>query len=111
MASLTAEFPSLPDHFEGGCWSTNVVKAHSILSTAYHHAYEVLHASESDTHRLRLHSDRLMSRMFPILDVMEPEVLNQEWLKLAAESMANLYLELEGAALAVENVYVSTSSA
>jgi hypothetical protein len=40
--------------------------------------------------------------MFPILNVMEPEVLNQEWLKMAAESMANLYIELEGAALAVE---------
>ena len=45
--------------------------------------------------------------MFPILNAMEPEVLSQEWLELAAESMTTLYLELEGAALAVENVYVS----
>ena len=52
MASLSAEFPSLPDHFEGGCWSANVVKAHLILSDAHHHAYEVLHASESDTYCL-----------------------------------------------------------
>lgn len=42
--------------------------------------------------------------MIPILEAMEPEVLNHEWLKSAAESIAGLYLELEGAALAVDNV-------
>jgi hypothetical protein len=44
--------------------------------------------------------------MFPILEAMEPELLSHEWLKSAAETMAGLYLELEGAALMVDNVYV-----
>jgi hypothetical protein len=106
MASLAAEFPPLPDHFDGGHWTENVIQAHSILSSAYHGAYEAFHASESDAHCLRLHSDRLMNRMFPILEVMEPELLSHEWLKSAAETIAGLYLELEGAALMVDNVYV-----
>ena len=44
--------------------------------------------------------------MFMILKAMEPEVLDHEWLKLTAESIASLYLELEGVAVAVDNVYV-----
>ena len=44
--------------------------------------------------------------MFPILEEMEPEVLNHNWLKSGTETMAGLYLELEGAALAVDNAYV-----
>jgi hypothetical protein len=44
--------------------------------------------------------------MLPIPEAMEPEVLNQAWLKMAAESMAGLYIELEAAAHAVENAYV-----
>ena len=49
--------------------------------------------------------------MFPILEAMEPEVLSHDWLKSSTETMVGLYLKLEGAALAVDNVYVATFTA
>lgn len=52
MSSPAAQFPLLPDLFDGGDWSPNVLQAHSILSYAYLHASEAFHASESDAHRL-----------------------------------------------------------
>ena len=106
MSSLPSEFLLLPNHFDGGNWLESVVRAHSIISTAYHHASKAFHASKSDAHCLQLYSEKLINQMIPIFKAMEPEVLNHEWVKSAAESIANLYLELEGAALAVDNVYV-----
>lgn len=105
MSHLPDEFPALPEHFDGEVWSPDVRKAYSLLETAYQYGFEALNAGDNDSHRLRLHSDKLLNRMFPILEAMEAEVLNPQWLKLSAEALAGLVLELEVSAVAIENVY------
>lgn len=97
-------FPALPDHFDGGVWSPNVLHAHSLLENTYQYALEALNAGDNDGHRLQLHSEKLQTRMLPILEAMEAEVLNFEWLKAAAEALAGLVLELEVSASSIEKV-------
>jgi hypothetical protein len=104
MDVLPAEFPPLPEHFDNDNWSPNVIQAHSILFDAYSHAFQALNAGDSDAHRLRIHSDRLLNRMLPILEAMEPEVLNPEWVKHGAEALAGLVLELEGSSIAINQM-------
>ncbi|KAJ6528482.1 hypothetical protein B0H19DRAFT_1274705 [Mycena capillaripes] len=95
---LPEEFPALPPHFDSNVWPPNVVEAHSILNSTYQYALEALYASDNDGHRLQLHSEKIQTRLLPILEAMEPEVLNPEWLKASAEALAGLVLELEVAA-------------
>ena len=105
--NLQSQFPSLPHHFDGPDteYSANAIAAHEILTETYHCAYRTLQASDNDTHRLRLHSDKIVNRMLPILEAMEPEILNNEWMVASMETLAGLVLELEGTAAAIERRY------
>lgn len=102
--ALPDEFPALPEHFDGGVWPPNVLEAYSILENSYQYALEALNAGDNDGHRLQLHSEKIQTRMLPILEAMEIEVLNPEWLKESAEALAGLVLELEVSASSIENV-------
>lgn len=106
METLPETFPALPAHPDGENWSNNVTEAHQILDQAYMHAQQAFLAGDSDGHRLRIHSDRLLNRMLPILRALEPEVMNPDWVKTAAEVLAFLVVELEGSAIRIETVYV-----
>lgn len=101
---LPDEFPALPEHFDGGEWSPNVLQAYSLLENSYRYALEALRAGDSDGHRLQLHSEKIQTRMLPILEAMEAEVLNIEWLTASAEALACLVLELEVAASSIEKM-------
>jgi hypothetical protein len=103
-ATLPQEFPPLPDHFDGGVWSPNVFQAYTILHDAYQYAFEALNASDNECHRLRLHSEKLLNRMLPILEAMEAEVLNPRWLEDSTVALAGLIIELEASAAAIENM-------
>jgi hypothetical protein len=104
MSALPAEFPALPPHFDDGAWSPNVLQAYTLLRDAYQYAFEALNAGDSDCHRLRLHSEKLLNRMLPVLDAMEVEVLHPQWFEDSAVALAGLVLELESSAAAIENV-------
>ncbi|KAK6968889.1 Integrase catalytic domain-containing protein [Favolaschia claudopus] len=104
MSTLLEELPGLPAHFDGEVWSPNVTQGYHILQNGYKYAYEALNAGDNDTHRLRLHSEKLLNRLFPILDAMEAEVLNSDWIETCAVALAGLILELEDSAAAIANV-------
>ncbi|KAF7288225.1 Integrase catalytic domain-containing protein [Mycena chlorophos] len=107
MEELPAQFPDLPSHFDNGLWPSTVMQAHQIASDAYRYTFEALNASDNDAHRLRLHADKLLGRILPIVQAMELEVLNSEWIEEASVLIAGLGLGLETAAAAVEKVHTS----
>lgn len=103
-AGPTPSFPVLPPHPDGALWSPNVRQAHDILRDGYLHGEQALRQSDNDAHRLHLHSDKILNRMLPILEALEPEVMNNEYIKEAAERLAYLGVGLERAAHAIEGV-------
>lgn len=101
---LPDTFPDLPAHFDGGVWPPNVVQAYGILQGSYQYALEALNAGDNDGHRLELHSEKIQTRMLPILEAMEVEVLNPEWLKASAEALSGLVVQLEVSASTIEKM-------
>jgi hypothetical protein len=104
MAEFPNDFPALPQPEDGAVWPANVTHAHEILTEAYQHGLDAYLANDSDAHRLRLHSERLVNRMFPILEGLEPEIYNQPWIELVVDLLSQLVVELERMAAAVTQV-------
>jgi len=99
-------FPPLPEHPENDVWSANTLEAHGILLNSYNHGLRALHAGDNDPHRLRIHSDRILNRMLPILEALEAELLNYTWVREVAQALAALAVSLERAAVVMDGVSV-----
>lgn len=89
----TLSHPSIP---------TNVQKALKVINSTYDAAWAVLYGSDSDPHRLRMHSKRLILRVLPITQAMERDLANVEnglqWLMSTIDRISELVLGLEEAA-------------
>jgi hypothetical protein len=82
-----------------------MLSAHEILSNVYSSATQLLCQEDGDTLRLRIHSERIFTRMIPILEAMEPEISNSEWIAESANALAGVMAQLETATFAAEGVY------
>lgn len=107
MDVLPEQFPPLPEQPDNDVWSANALEAHSILQNSYNHGLQALRAGDNDAHRLRIHSDRILNRMLPILEALEPEVLNHEWVHAVARTFAALAVGLERATVVMDGVSVA----
>lgn len=87
--------------------SANIRKAHRIITTAYRHSVFALQASDSDPHRLRDHSSRLLNRVLPIMQAMERQIPeHMAWLLRTTTLCCELITELEGAAANAQQRFV-----
>lgn len=106
MSGLPDTFPELPGHPNDDSWSYQVIQGHSVVSTAYAQALTIFHANDNDAHRVRLHADRLLNRIAPVLQAMEPAIMNTTWILTAADVLGALIVALDQAAIAIDTVYV-----
>jgi hypothetical protein len=91
--------------------SINGHKAVKIITATYESSWVTLHASDSDPYRLRIHNNRLLSRVMPILQALENEVQgDMEWLLITAGKIAELIVDLEGLAATADERYACTLS-
>jgi hypothetical protein len=104
MDDLPSVFPALPDPPDNGFWSGNILRAYSILHDSYAHGTRALNSSDNDSHRLRLHADRILNSKLAILEALEPEVVNPLWVRTAAHALAGLVVELERASVLIDDV-------
>lgn len=94
---LCREIPPLPVLADRQ-FSNNIIRAHRIVHNAYQHGWKALYASDSDPHRLRIHSVRLRSRMLPLLLAMETPLNDEGWTIAVATLLAQLIVSLEESA-------------
>ncbi|KII92778.1 hypothetical protein PLICRDRAFT_172830 [Plicaturopsis crispa FD-325 SS-3] len=99
-----AHFPALPMHPDGTDWNGNIYAAHNIVCETYNQAVQLLRQEDGDPLRLRIHSENIYHRMVPILQALEPEVFNREWIIEAANSLAAVMTRLERAAYTADGV-------
>lgn len=102
-SALPYAFPELPQFLEGEFrWSANVETTHSLLVEAYDRATQLLCQENGDALRLRIHSENIFSRSIPLLEAMEPEVNDFNWVSECAHVLAKVMVQLESAAFAAE---------
>ncbi|EPQ51350.1 hypothetical protein GLOTRDRAFT_133220 [Gloeophyllum trabeum ATCC 11539] len=99
-----AVFPPLPPSVDGTVWSANVLRAHQILHDAYARASDLLRQEDGDPLRLRIHSERILKRMIPILEALDQEVADEHWSSGCAHALAKITVDLERAAFAADGV-------
>lgn len=109
MAALPQSIPALPQHEDNHIWSANVQRAHTLLDRGYRQALQVILEGENDAHRHHLHAEKLVRRIFPILEALERDGMNVLWIREVGEMLAALVIALEYRAEAVDNVYVHHS--
>ena len=86
--------------------TVNGHKAIRVIAATYESSWVALHASDSDPYRLRLHSNRLLTRVLPILQALEREVQgDQGWLLETAGKIAEVIVALEGQAATADEMY------
>ncbi|KAF7339237.1 Integrase catalytic domain-containing protein [Mycena venus] len=99
-----AEFPPLPHTPEEFTWPLDVLKAHDIISVGYERAAALLRQEEGDPLRLRIHAEDIIGKLVPILEALEPEVGDQEWLEACAHALGALTVTLHRAAAVADGV-------
>ena len=98
------KFPSLPPcPTDQPGWSPNVQQAYYLIQEGYDKAAQLLRLEEPDPLRLRIHSENLLHRLWPILKEMEEEV-GSEWTLANAESLVHLATDLKTSASAADDV-------
>jgi hypothetical protein len=93
--ALAIDFPEFPDAV---ILNERLERAHEMINDAYQYGWRALYASDSDAHRLRLHSTRLQHRTLRLLEAMEYELDAQAWFAEATSSLVNLIIALEATA-------------
>jgi hypothetical protein len=68
------------------------------------HGTRALNGGDNDSHRLRLHADRILNSKLAILEALEPEVVNPLWVQTAARALAGLVVELERASVLIDDM-------
>lgn len=102
-----ATFPPLPLNPAG--WGPNVRNAHKIISDGYVHTIRILHQEDGDSVRLNLLSEGLTRDLLPLLQALEQEGIDAEWLHGCAHALGILTRDLLVAAGAAEGTYVTIS--
>lgn len=101
-------FPSLPHRSSEDPWPANIIHAHALLKDAFTHSQYALRTSDNDSHRLRIHSNRIQTRMVPILQALErpavAQILDIQWTLNATYIFRNIILCLEEAARAMDGM-------
>lgn len=95
---LSRDIPPLPFNPERQ-FSNRVISAHQLIQNAYQQGREALYASDSDPHRLRIHSEKIRRRL-PLLQAMEGPLNNEDWIVAAATLLAQCIVNLEELATA-----------
>ena len=97
-------FPDLPgaENYNG-----QIIEAHNRIAVSYNAASALLRQETSDHIRLRIHADRLSTRFVPILEALEVELHNGEWVTEAAAALFNLIDELKASSRRIASQYVS----
>lgn len=97
-------FPSLPScPADQPGWSPNVQQAYLIIQEGYNKASQLLRLEEPDPLRLRIHSENIVHRLWPVLKEMEDEV-GDEWTLANGEALLHLAADLETSANAADEV-------
>jgi hypothetical protein len=110
MPSLPAQFPDLPAPAEDERpWRQNVLKAYGIISEAFSRATQLLRQEDGDALRLRIHSEKIMQRMIPLLDALDSEVHDPNWTSVCTHVLAGVMVALEAAAFAADGMWVRCS--
>lgn len=90
--------PPLPVPPHSQNWAANINQAYTILSDAYDAASQLLRLEDGDPIRFRLHADRLVNRMAPILHELVPLTEDEEWATIVFAAFDSLVNELKAAA-------------
>ena len=101
-----SSLPACPANQPG--WSPNIQQAYCIIQEGYDKASQLLRLEEPDPLRLRIHSENLFRRLWPILQEMEDEVGN-DWTLASGEALLHLVADLETSANAADEVLVPVS--
>ena len=103
MPSIPAHFPDLPGPLDDkGPWEQNVHKAHTIITDTFSRATALLRQEDGDALWLRIHSERILQRIIPLLEALEPEVQNPNWIAECAHALATVMVALETSAFAAD---------
>lgn len=97
------QFPPLPAS-RIAPWSANVLAAHRLISEGYDKAVALLRLEDGDPLRLNLYADNLLTRTVPILQALEQEITDVDWLTAGAQAIAVLICALQKAAEAANAV-------
>lgn len=110
--SLPAHIPALPELLKNDRqdWSPNVLRTFSLIDRAYGRSLLVIQEGEQDAHCLRIHGDTIVARIFPLLDALEREGMQRDWVRSTGELLASMVLRLEHNAHEVDNMYVPISN-
>ena len=84
--------------------SPSAQRAYGILVDAYDRANQLLRLEDGDPIRLRLHSDRVCSRVLPIILALGQEIGDGEWLDQCLQNFSSLVGELNEAAAVADQV-------
>lgn len=68
------------------------------MSESYDQAVALLRLEDDDPLRLNLYADQLLTRTVPILQALEQEITDIDWLTESAQAIAVLIRELQKAA-------------
>ena len=101
-------FPRLPHRAPDDTWPASITRAHSLLENGFNHARYALRTSENDSHQLRIHSNRIQTRMVPVLQALERPNLAQrldiQWTWNVTRIFGTLSLCLDEAARAMDEM-------
>lgn len=90
-------------------WPAGVLEGYNHICDAYNHASTLLRQEESDPLRLRINSERLLSRSIPLLKAMDAQMRGcRAWNLSSAGAMIALITELNSAAENADAVFVLT---
>ena len=85
------ELPPLPPNAN----NTQFIEAYNIISSHYNSVSKLLREDESDPIRLRIHSERILHRVVPLLDALEKKLGNNEWILNVAKNLQDLVNEID----------------
>lgn len=105
-AQRPLHIPPLPERHDGRLWSGDVMKGFQIVCSAYDGSSQLLRLEDGDPIRLRLHSERLTSRVLPVLRALADQLQDEAWCACAISAFTALVNELDYAASSTDRVYV-----
>ena len=77
-----------------------ILEAYGIISNHYNYASGLLREDSCDPIRLRLHSQKLLSRTVPLLKALGTKLRNDEWILRVAQDLKSLVDEIDAAVVA-----------
>ena len=86
------QFLNLP---ENGQYNARILQAHSIIARHYNAASSLLELESTDHIRLRIFADRLSTHILPLLEALERDLQDDEWVTAAATAVVDLINSLK----------------